>query len=193
MLPRVIAERTVSKWPTLNSDKSSWLNYADDAVLHHSLEEQALRSRYFVASRFHAVALGALRGDALNKHIRDLLLNELSKITRQADQLPQIGNAELTSVEDACAAFVHKAKMIAGVAEVLLEKRADDDATIWTLISAPPFERTVRFKVYDAQIDVLRGLSAPVVGFQLVNLLELPDTEMIDQILPPKTTILWRA
>ncbi|GEM_PF-5740329 len=119
-----------------------------------------------------------------NTRIGELYQKLLSGLEENLRQLSFLDGPELTTVEAACSAFLNKVRSIPEVSEVWFEKQADDDATIWTLISAPPLSYDVRDAVYQAQVDVLAALTEPILGFQVINLRELPDDDFVKQLVP---------
>ena len=81
--------------------------------------------------------------------------------------------------------------LVRDIPEVVEVRLADDDEgpTIWTIISAIPFDNVPRDRVIEAQIDVMKdGKSA--VGFRLINLEEL-DHEFRNSYVSGIGTLLW--
>lgn len=76
-------------------------------------------------------------------------------------------------------------ELVRGTSEVQ-EVWLSDDAegtTIWTIIDTPRFDKDLRRRVYQPQIDVLRASHKPMVRFRILNLNDLEDT-VREHILP---------
>jgi hypothetical protein len=86
--------------------------------------------------------------------------------------------------------FIDKIQSIGAVREVLLVED-EDEATIWTVISATPFEDEIRRPVYEAQLEVLQSVDQALVDFRLVNIEEFPSANR-GQILPREAKILLK-
>ena len=84
---------------------------------------------------------------------------------------PRHGNAGNRAQDQ----YINLVRMIPEVVEVRL---ADDEEgpMLWTVISAMPFDRGPRNRVYDAQFRVTQRTPNPVTGFRLVNVNELRGT-----------------
>ncbi len=64
--------------------------------------------------------------------------------------------------------------------------------TIWTLIDAPPFEDKVRVPIYEAELEVLRGMPAgTLIDFHVLNLAEYAREEEVSGIIPPRAREVW--
>ena len=95
----------------------------------------------------------------------------------------------LTTPDQAWVQYVEKVKIIPEVQKVWLTADTNEP-TIWTLISATPFDKATRHRVYQAQIEVIRASDQPIVDFRLVNLNELPESSK-ESIVPRDSKNLW--
>ena len=59
------------------------------------------------------------------------------------------------------------------VVKVLLVEE-DEGLSLVTVISATPFDNLPRNKVLDVQVDLMRRMEKPLLGFHLMNIQELP-------------------
>ncbi len=100
--------------------------------------------------------------------------------------------ATVSTHTGACRAYVKQIKDIEVVQEVRLVQQ-DEGSTIWTIISAPPFDDEARAPVYEAQLEVLRSLTKPVVGFYTLNVQELPPGTERATVVPVGAKLLWSA
>ena len=57
----------------------------------------------------------------------------------------------------------------------VVEVRLSEDDTLCTIISATPFDDGPRYRVFDAQVAVMRGVNPQPFLFDLVNCQELPE------------------
>ena len=99
------------------------------------------------------------------------------------DTAPRRGNTERRAQYQ----YINLVKRIPEVVEVRL---ADDEEgpMLWTVISAIPFDRAPRNRVYDAQFRVTQRTPNPVTGYRLVNINELRGTP--DDLIGG--TVVWR-
>lgn len=106
---------------------------------------------------------------------------ELSREIAEA-VLKNIGLPEL------CRIYVELVRQIPEVQRVYL-RAEDNSGCILTLIDAPPFERQVRNRVYEAQQAVLERVISGPIEFRLINVREVHDD--LSQIVPSDSTILY--
>jgi hypothetical protein len=85
--------------------------------------------------------------------------------------------------------YLELVREIPEVVEVFL---VDDDEgpALWTIISAIPFDNGPRDRVIEAQIDVMKVMEEPLLGFRLINLEEL-DGAFRDDYVSDIGTVLW--
>ena len=67
--------------------------------------------------------------------------------------------------------------LVREISEVVELRLADEDEgpVLWTIISAIPFDDGPRDRVIEAQIETMRGMQLPLMGFRLINREELSD------------------
>jgi hypothetical protein len=78
--------------------------------------------------------------------------------------------------------------------DIVQEVRCVEDKggiTIWTIISAPPFEYDLRDPIYDAQIEVFQRLDRPVVDFRVLNVREYPE-DSLTKVVPTNVQSMWK-
>lgn len=75
--------------------------------------------------------------------------------------------------KDVTSLFVAAAKALPDVEMILVEGSYPDDACIWTIIDAPPFENGPRDRVAQAELEALQQGADPAVDFYLINVREL--------------------
>lgn len=85
--------------------------------------------------------------------------------------------------------YVNMARTIPEVTEVL-QAEGDEGPYILTVISATPFDDGPRDSVFSAQLEVMQRMEAPLVGFHLVNIQELPGGLLEYQGLE-RPQVLW--
>ena len=85
--------------------------------------------------------------------------------------------------------YVGKVRDIPEVQEVRLVKD-EEGISLWTIISATPFDKVPRNRIYRAQIEILRDADRPIVDFRLINLNELPEASR-EHIVPRDSRIVW--
>jgi hypothetical protein len=116
---------------------------------------------------------------------------ETSEIVRRiANALLVMGQVhKLRTNEQVQKKYIELVKELPEVVEVRL---VDDDGgqILLTVISATPFEREPRDKVYDAQIDVMQKMDRPLLGFRLLNIEEFPGRSL-DDLLPVSGITIW--
>ena len=99
---------------------------------------------------------------------------------------PKVARRDVTSL------FVAAAQELPEVQMILVEGSYPDDACVWTIIDAPPFEDAFRDRVYQAELDAFRQGEEPPVHFHLMNVRELrPDTDL-KTVLPAPQRVLYR-
>jgi hypothetical protein len=91
-------------------------------------------------------------------------------------------------LDEATKRFVREIKAITHVREVRLVV-SGGAPVIWTIISAPPFENSPRYQVYEVELGVLRDLDEPMLDFRLINMDEFSQ-DALEKILPRDGKIL---
>ena len=83
-------------------------------------------------------------------------------------------------------------KLVSEIPEVREVRLLDDDEgpALWTIISATPFDNGPRDRVIAAQIDVMRNMEGPLLGFRLINISELNEG-FSDEYISDIGTIAW--
>ena len=83
-------------------------------------------------------------------------------------------------------------KLVSDIPEVREVRLLDDDEgpALWTIISATPFDNGPRDRVIEAQIDVMRSMEEPLLGFRLINIRELNE-EFSEEYISDIGTIAW--
>ena len=95
----------------------------------------------------------------------------------------------LDKKSDLCKIFVDNVRYFPEVRTILLS-RLGDSARLWTVIEAPPFEQSIRNRIYAEQLKVLSMTELPVLDFRVVNLNEY-DTEERELIVPENAQVLY--
>ena len=93
---------------------------------------------------------------------------------------------------DVTSLFVASAKAVPEVQMILVEGSYPDDACVWTIIDAPPFEDGVPDRVAQVQLEALQQGEDPAVDFHLINLRELRPGADLKTILPTGHRVLFR-
>jgi hypothetical protein len=87
--------------------------------------------------------------------------------------------------------YVNAVSLLRQVEMVVLQGSTPDDARIWTVISAQPFDRMPRREVYEAQIEAQARAAEPLAEFRLLNVREL--TIPLSSALPASYRVLYRS
>jgi hypothetical protein len=85
--------------------------------------------------------------------------------------------------------FVDEVAGLPQVERVLVVRPQSDGPSIWTLISAPPFEIEYREPIYQAQLRAIDAAPDALVQFRLVNLDEL--NQPTEQVVPTPHAIVY--
>ena len=104
--------------------------------------------------------------------------------------LGRVKPQQLVTPEQAWRHYTEKVKLIPEVQEVRLSSD-DEGPSVWTIISATPFDDEPRERIIDVQIDVMQAMEKPMLGFQLVNLRELGSDVVGDDVVPGDSIVLW--
>ena len=104
-----------------------------------------------------------------------------------------VRNKQINTVQEACAAYLRAVADVPWITEIVLDSESRKDPTIWTVISAPPFEKDYRTPVYQGMGEVELSLAAPLVRFEMVNLRELPNGVKPEHLLPVKAKVLRKG
>ena len=134
--------------------------------------------------------LGALRVavDAV-KQESESLRRKIKKISEEVSGI--CSPVQMRTIASLCQAYIEMVSSINIVQRVWLVE-APDVTTIWTIIDAPPFEDLLRTPIYDAQLQILRMMKAPVpLDFDILNIRELPKNQKLDDIIPASARLLW--
>ncbi len=99
---------------------------------------------------------------------------------------------KLTSVQQAVERYTESIRGFHHVKQISLVQDSEG-ATIWTFISATPFDDDPRERIISVQLDVMRATEKPLLGFQLINLQELGRNAITDDVAPTKSVVLWKA
>ena len=91
---------------------------------------------------------------------------------------------------DVTSMFVAAAKHLPEVRMILVEGSYPDDVCVWTIIDAPPFERSTQDRVAQVVLKALQEGEDPPVDFHLINLREL--TGDLQTILPTGHRMLFK-
>ena len=85
--------------------------------------------------------------------------------------------------------YVNVVRLIPEVIKVLLVE-GDEGPSLLTVISAAPFDDGPRSSAFDVQVDFMQRMEAPLVGFHLLNIQELPGQDLEHQGLESHQ-VLW--
>ena len=83
-------------------------------------------------------------------------------------------------------------ELVREIPEVVEVRLLDDDdgPAVWTIISATPFDDGPRNRVLNAQIEVVRSMDKPWLGFRLINVEEL-DNEFRKAYISGIGAVMW--
>ena len=95
----------------------------------------------------------------------------------------------INTADQAQQQYVNLVKDIPEVVKVLLVE-GDGGQSLLTVISATPFDDGPRKRVLDTQVDLMRRMERPLLGFHLVNTQELPGQSLERQGLEAGV-VLW--
>ena len=100
--------------------------------------------------------------------------------------------ARSADVQGLCEGFVKIVSAVDIIQQVYLTE-AENLATIWTVIDAPPFEDNLRKPVYEAELEILRMSEDDVrLDFDMLNIQELPKPTDIANVIPKNAKLVWR-
>ena len=105
------------------------------------------------------------------------------------ESVPADGSRPIRTAVQAQKVYVDLVKTIPEVVSVLLVEEAEGEAVV-TVISATPFDTLPRNKVFDVQVEVMRRMVKPLLGFHLMNTQELPGGSLVSQGMET-SQILW--
>lgn len=97
---------------------------------------------------------------------------------------------KLTTPEQASTRYVQLVKKMPEVQEVRLSQD-EEGPSIWTIIAATPFDEEPRERIINVQIEVMRAMVQPLLGFNLVNLRELEAGVVVDSVMG-EAQVLWK-
>ena len=95
----------------------------------------------------------------------------------------------IKTAEQAQQQYLEMVKAIPEVMKVLTVEE-DEGLSLLTVISAAPFDDGPRSSVFDVQVDFMQRMEAPLVGFHLLNIQELPGQDLEHQGLESHQ-VLW--
>lgn len=83
-------------------------------------------------------------------------------------------------------------ELVSEIPEVREVRLLDDDEgpALWTIISATPFDNHPRDRVIEAQIEVMKNMDEPLLGFRLINVREL-NGEFSEGYISDMGPIVW--
>lgn len=120
--------------------------------------------------------------------------NKVQELSQEVLRLRSDKKTETVAINELCRAYIEEVKSLDVVRQVLLSKSEDEDVSIiWTIIEAPPFEDSLRIRIYEAQLRILKSLKEDtVLDFHVLNLSELSENQSVEDVVPPDIDTLWQ-
>ncbi|MDE0822434.1 MAG: hypothetical protein OSB07_00450 [Dehalococcoidia bacterium] len=155
----------------------------------HDHWHQAISDRYLLVEikTPRAVVVHSGKGTQYLIKLHGVLSNAVSDLAISRG----VASDRITTVNQATDKYIDLMKKIPEVIEVHL---ADDEEgqSLWTVISATPFENEPRDRVFSAQIEIMRMMDKPLLEFHLTNIQEMPGGS-INGGVQSIGTVLWSA
>lgn len=120
--------------------------------------------------------------------------NKVQELYQEVLKLRADKKTETIAIDEICKSYIEGVKNLDVARKVLLSRSEDENVSIiWTIIDASPFDDSLRFPIYEAQLKILKSLKEDILlDFHVLNLSELLENQNVEDIVPPDTDILWQ-
>ena len=159
-------------WEVGMLTRPEWIPFAEDLAWRAQKWERSLVDEASTGVDIVAPEAGSGFRNSIQATVQQILAEALESF--QVPEPCAVPTPSVQTREWLQNQYIDLIKSIPEVVEVRLWND-DEGPALMTVISATPFDDEPRYRVFDAQIEVMEQMEEPLLGFRMVNLQEMAE------------------